>query len=226
MTSSLTRTAASAAVAETGWRLVLGRLAASVPVGGLGEAAAVAATAIAACGEDADDHLRVDLRRDRVELALQARGATAVTARDTELAQLITAALRDDADRSIAPPSGVRRPVQVLEIAIDAMDIAAIRPFWKAVMGYEDEPGGAGGALVDPADQLPSIWFQQMDEPRPQRNRIHFDLDVAHDEAPGRIQAALDAGGVLVSDAAARAFWILADAEGNEVCICTWQDRD
>ena len=65
-----------------------------------------------------------------------------------------------------------------------------------------------------------------MDEPRPQRNRIHFDLDVAHDEAPGRIRAALDAGGVLVSDAEARAFWILADAEGNEICICTWQDRD
>ena len=21
-------------------------------------------------------------------------------------------------------------------------------------------------------------------------------------------------------------FWILADAEGNEACVCTWQDRD
>ncbi|WP_083911353.1 VOC family protein [Nocardia takedensis] len=41
-----------------------------------------------------------------------------------------------------------------------------------------------------------------------------------------RLRAALDAGGVLVSDAAARAFWILADAEGNEVCVCTWEDRD
>ena len=26
-------------------------------------------------------------------------------------------------------------------------------------------------------------WFQQMDEPRPQRNRIHFDISVPHDEA-------------------------------------------
>jgi 4a-hydroxytetrahydrobiopterin dehydratase len=49
---------------------------------------------------------------------------------------------------------------------------------------------------------------------------------VSHDEAPGRIQAALDAGGILLSDAAARSWWILADAEGNEVCVCTWQDRD
>ncbi len=23
-----------------------------------------------------------------------------------------------------------------------------------------------------------------------------------------------------------RSFWVLADVEGNEVCVCTWQDRD
>ena len=65
-----------------------------------------------------------------------------------------------------------------------------------------------------------------MDEPRPQRNRIHFDLTVPHDAAQARIEAALAAGGHLVSAEEARAFWILADAEGNEVCVCTWQDRD
>jgi 4a-hydroxytetrahydrobiopterin dehydratase len=96
------------------------------------------------------------------------------------------------------------------------------------VLGYGDEAGHEGppDAIVDPAGQLPAVWFQQMDEPRPQRNRIHFDVTVAHDEAEGRIKAALDAGGVLVSDAGAGAFWILADAEGNEACVCTWLDRD
>ena len=29
-----------------------------------------------------------------------------------------------------------------------------------------------------------------------------------------------------MSDAEAPAFWVLADVEGNEVCICTWQGRD
>jgi 4a-hydroxytetrahydrobiopterin dehydratase len=28
-----------------------------------------------------------------------------------------------------------------------------------------------------------------------------------------------------VSDAFARSFWVVADADGNEVCVCTWQDR-
>jgi 4a-hydroxytetrahydrobiopterin dehydratase len=70
------------------------------------------------------------------------------------------------------------------------------------------------------------IWFQQMDEPRQQRNRIHFDVSVPHDQAQERIAAALAAGGTLVSDEQAPAFWILADAEGNEACITTWQGRD
>jgi 4a-hydroxytetrahydrobiopterin dehydratase len=65
-----------------------------------------------------------------------------------------------------------------------------------------------------------------MDAPRPQRNRIHFDISVPHDEAPRRIEATLTAGGKLLSDAEAPAFWVLADPEGNEACITTWQGRD
>ena len=69
------------------------------------------------------------------------------------------------------------------------------------------------------------MWFQQMDAPRPQRNRIHLDVTVPHDAAQQRVAAALAAGGRLVRDTAAPAFWVLADAEGNEVCVCTWQGR-
>jgi 4a-hydroxytetrahydrobiopterin dehydratase len=64
-----------------------------------------------------------------------------------------------------------------------------------------------------------------MDEPRTDRNRFHLDISVPHDVAEQRIAATLAAGGTLVSDRRAKAFWILADADGNEACICTWQDR-
>ena len=79
--------------------------------------------------------------------------------------------------------------------------------------------------LVDPRRIGPAFWFQQMDAARPQRNRIHVDVTVPHDVADARIAAALAAGGRLVSEERARAFWILADPEGNEACVCTWQDR-
>jgi 4a-hydroxytetrahydrobiopterin dehydratase len=65
-----------------------------------------------------------------------------------------------------------------------------------------------------------------MDSPRPQRNRIHVDVDVPAELAQARIDAALAAGGSMLRTEEAPAFWVLADAEGNEVCICTWQGRD
>jgi len=223
----LSRTAASAAVADIGWRYLLGTLAVSVPVRSLAQATEAAAAAVAAAGPDADGHLRADLRPGRAEFSLSDRALGAATGRDAQLAHRIAAAL---AALGLAPagPTSARspRPVQMLELAIDAMDIPAIRPFWQAVLGYADEPGNEGNGLVDPAGQLPAVWFQQMDEPRPQRNRVHFDITVAHDEAGPRVTAALAAGGRLVDDSFARSFWVLADAEGNEACVCTWTDRD
>ena len=225
----LSRTAASAAVRDIGWRYLLGALAAAVPVRSLAQAGQVAAAAVAACGDDADGHLRIDLRPDRVELSVQTAALGEVTGRDTRLAHDVAGAVAALGLHPAGPTSGhTPRPVQQLEMAIDAMDIPAIRPFWKAVLAYVDEPGSTGpqAAIVDPAGQQPPVWFQQMDVPRPHRNRVHFDITVAHDEAEARVHAALAAGGKLVDDSFARSFWVLADAEGNEVCVCTWTDRD
>jgi Glyoxalase-like domain len=230
MTSALTRGEASAAVEELGWRYLLGALSTSVAVASMAQGVSVATEAVQACGADADAHLRVDVRPDRVELTLMDQALFTTTARDVDLAHLLTEVVRrlglDTGGVSAATYTA--RPVQAIEIAVDAMDIPAVRPFWKAVMAYVDERGNGepDDGLVDPARQGPTIWFQQMDEPRLQRNRIHFDVTVSHDEAEARVTAAIDAGGRLVSDAEARSFWILADVEGNEVCVCTWQDRD
>jgi 4a-hydroxytetrahydrobiopterin dehydratase len=223
---TLGRQEASDAVGGLGWRYVLGTLRTTLPVGSLAEATAVAARLVAACGDDADGSLSVDVRPDRLLLALQSRAAASVTAREVELARRIAEAA---GDLGLVPDPGLGvRSVQLVEIAIDALDIPAVRPFWKAVLGYTDEPGRSGpeDPLVDPLGQGPAVWFQQMDAPRPQRNRIHLDVSLPHDEARSRLQATLAAGGVLVSDAAAPAFWVLADPEGNEACITTWQGRD
>jgi 4a-hydroxytetrahydrobiopterin dehydratase len=216
----LGRSEASDAVGQLGWRFLLGTLRTSVPVGSLAEGAELVRAAVATCAQDADQHLRVDLWTEQVVLALQSQPLAAVTARDVELARRISEVVHA-AGLHTSPES-----VQLLEIAIDALDIAAIRPFWKAVLGYVDEPGdGPEDPLVDPAGQAPAIWFQRMDVPRPQRNRIHLDISVPHDEAPSRIAAALAAGGRMLSAARAPAFWVLADAEGNEACLTTWQGR-
>ena len=237
----LSRQDASDAVTGLGWRLVLGELRTEVQTGSLPLAADVAARAATVPG--ADGHLRLDVRADRVIASLQTAAEGWVTERDVELARKISTVVEEfrletvsggEASGSSGAGGGGEagggggRSVQVLEIGIDALDAAAIRPFWRAVLGYADEPGRSGpwGGLIDPLGQGPAVWFQRMDAPRPQRNRIHLDVSVPHDEAEPRIQAALAAGGQLLNDRKAPAFWVLADAEGNEACITTWQGRD
>jgi 4a-hydroxytetrahydrobiopterin dehydratase len=109
--------------------------------------------------------------------------------------------------------------VQHVQVAIDALGPASVRPFWHAVLGYAavgDED------VLDPLRRGPSFWFQQMDSPRPQRNRIHIDLYLPRDQAEARIAAALAAGGRIVSDENAPGWWTLADPEGNEVDVAIW----
>lgn len=212
----------SDAVSALGWRLILGALYAEVAVPSLAQAGELTALVVRAVGDDGQGHLTVDVRAERVVLRVQSAAEGAITDVDLALAQSISTFVTGRG-LQLAPGS-----VQALEIAIDALDIDAVRPFWKAVTGYVDEPGPSdlSDGLIDPAGRGPALWFQQMDAPRPQRNRIHLDVDVPHDVAVARIEAAIAAGGTLLSDAQAPAFWVLADAEGNEACICTWQGRD
>ncbi|GEN78425.1 VOC family protein [Actinotalea fermentans] len=203
------------------WRVLLGRLHATFATGTFAVGVGLVER-IAAAADEAGHHPDVDLRYAAVHVALVSHDANGLTERDVALAARISAIVDDLGVAAV--PGGP----QELEVAVDALDIAAVRPFWRAVLGYEDEPPpapDASPALRDPAGRGPALWFQQMDAPRPQRNRIHLDVTVPHDVAQARVRAAIEAGGRLVSDAAAPAFWVLADAEGNEACVCTWQGR-
>jgi 4a-hydroxytetrahydrobiopterin dehydratase len=218
-----TRQQISDAVDPAGWCLMLGAIYAEVLAPSLAEAAEAASLSVSAVGADGQGHLTVDIRADRAVLRLKSVDVLGVTGRDVRLANEVTAALAASGWR----PTPAGGSVQALEIAIDALDIPLVRPFWKAITGYADEPGSElNAALIDPSGRGPAIWFQQMDAPRPQRNRIHIDVDVPHEAARARIDAAIAVGGRLLSADAAPAFWVLADPEGNEACICTWQGRD
>ena len=61
--------------------------------------------------------------------------------------------------------------------------------------------------------------------PPPVEQRWHLDVWVPHDDVERRLQAVLDAGGRLISDAAAPSFWVVEDTDGNRSCICTSTGR-
>lgn len=79
---------------------------------------------------------------------------------------------------------------------------------------------------MDPRGRGASISFQKIDAPDPQVNWIHFDIWVPPDQAQVRIAAAIAAGGRLVTDKYAPAWWTLADPEGNLADVATTMSRD
>jgi len=138
-----------------------------------------------------------------------------LTTRDLQLARQISASARGLAIP--ADPSAVQK----LVISVDALVIPEVLPFWRAVLGYQPRADTPDEELNDPQMRGPTLYFNQMDEPRPQRNRIHIDVWVPHDQAQQRVAAAIAAGGRLVTDKYAPGWWVLTDTEGNEACVAT-----
>lgn len=157
----------------------------------------------------------IDLRPDTVTVQVITVGV-GLSDLDLELARRIT---RVAAELGFAAdPSAV----QHVQIAIDAADSGAVMQFWRAALGYvqvgpED--------LVEPNLIGPPVWFQEKAHVSP-RNRIHVDVSLPHDQAQARVDAVLAAGGRMLGDKNAPAWWSLIDPEGNVVDIATWQGRD
>lgn len=198
------------------WRVMLGTLRARFRTPDMSAGAEFVARMVAAANA-ANHHPDLRLSYGHVDVDLTTHDAGGLTHRDVEMAATISA-LALDAELLAAPTER-----QVMEYAVDAIDIDGVRPFWEAVTGLA--PDAHGNLPANGVGEI-AVWFQQMDEPRPQRNRIHLDIVVPVDVADARVAAALAAGGRVVSDARAPAFVVLADVEDNEVCICTAATRD
>jgi 4a-hydroxytetrahydrobiopterin dehydratase len=199
---------------EFDWRLIRDAACAHFRTASL-EAGADLVESIARLADAADRHLEVDLRPGGVTVRIPSTRGDHSEA-DVALAAEISSAAKE-LGASVDPSA-----LQTVQIAIDALVIPEVLPFWRAVLGYEQIDDAD---LVDPRSEEPPFWFQQMDEPRPQRNRIHIDVYVPNDQAEARVAAALAAGGHVVNDANAPEWWTLADAEGNEVDVAPWPDQ-
>ena len=140
--------------------------------------------------------------------------------RDVELARQISQVAREqgiEADPSV---------VQSVLVIPGSPVTAEVMPFWQAVLGYERRPDSPEEDLVDPRSRGPAFWFEQMDEPRQGGGAIHVAIWVPYEQAEAHIAAALAAGGHLVRDEFAPAWWTLADAAGNEADVATTRSRD
>ncbi|WGT47367.1 4a-hydroxytetrahydrobiopterin dehydratase [Tessaracoccus lacteus] len=198
------------------WRWMLEALYARFETGDFSAGAAFVAE-VARIADELNHHPDVDLRYGHVQITSTSHDVGGVTDRDIELCRRISVVAEES---GFAP-----RPdkLQALEVGLDTLDPDAIRPFWAAVLALGDADSDA---LVDPAGELPGLWFQDTTSTDPARMRFHFDITVPPDEAQKRVAAALKAGGRLVDTSHEPSWTILEDAEGNKVCVCSALGRD
>ena len=104
---------------------------------------------------------------------------------------------------------------------LDAADVAAVREFWVAALGYTHDQRAGVTDIHDRRRLNPVLAFQELDasetDRRRQRNRSHFELTVPSDLAQTRLASILAAGGQLLDESEDR--WRVADLERNEVMI-------
>jgi 4a-hydroxytetrahydrobiopterin dehydratase len=174
--------------------------------------------AVGQAAEEVDHHPDVTLRYPYVDLSLISHDVGRLTQRDVDLARRISEIARE---KGIGAEPG---HLAEIDLALDTADLAAQGPFWAALLtGSPDAV--TGNDVVDPHGRVPLLWFQDTDAHETPRQRFHLDLWVPHDVAEARIAAAVAAGGRVVDPAQAPSFVVLADPEGNRVCVCTALER-
>ena len=201
------------------WRPLFGVLAARFETGDFTTGARLVAE-VAGLADAMDHHPDVDLRYGAVEVRTWSHDVGGITRRDLRLAAAVSQVA---AELEVGAVPG---RLQSVEWALDTWDLAEVKPFWAAVLGLEEHDDEA----VDPGGRWPSVWFQpteqhvaaQLGAPR---QRWHADVRVPPETVEERMAAVLAAGGRLVSDDQAPAYWVLEDAKGNRACLTTWLGR-
>jgi 4a-hydroxytetrahydrobiopterin dehydratase len=83
---------------------------------------------------------------------------------------------------------------------------------WATTLAEDD--------AVDPPGHGSTVWMQDLDPAKPLRHAMHIDVSLAREH----VEQALAAGGRVIEESRAPAWWVLADPAGNKVCIAAWPD--
>jgi 4a-hydroxytetrahydrobiopterin dehydratase len=200
------------------WRKLSQPLHSRYLIPNLAEAADFVA-AVAKVVEADSRHLHIRLAHGVVDLSLCTHeDGLWITQTDIDLARKISVIAR--ANGLKADPTAVTQ----LEVGLDTAHEDRIGPFWSVLLtGSPDNK--VHDSIFDPTSRIPAIWFQGTGHHDTPRQRWHFDLWLAPEVADERIAAAVSTGGSVVDTSGAPSFTVLADPDGNRVCVCTATGR-
>lgn len=194
------------------WRVTSWGPQACFSAASLGEAARLL-PAIVAAAEQFGVEPDVDIRPEAVVVRIHYRGAERIPAGAPALAAAISRAAAELGLRSTP------ELISTVDIAVAQHSDVDSRPFWNAALNYRDYWDSDS---IDPLRRGPQLSFQPIDRGR--RGRTHIDVSVPASLAQARVDAALAAGGRLVSDSYAPAWWTLASPDNHGIDIASWMD--
>ncbi|WP_405774380.1 VOC family protein [Streptomyces sp. NBC_00859] len=101
-------------------------------------------------------------------------------------------------------------------LVVDCHDPERLAAFWSQLLGTPIVARTGPYVWLSGRDG-PTLGFQPVTEPKPGKNRIHFDLATADPAAEQRRIEAL--GGERLAQYSEGGFLVMADPEGNEFCV-------
>jgi hypothetical protein len=114
-----------------------------------------------------------------------------------------------------------------ISVVLDTLDPEAVAPFWAAALAYREVSRPAGFLVLAPEEGEPPgpvLILQRVPQPRTGKNRMH--VDVHPHDVPAHVARLEALGGrrlgAPVTELLERigVWWqVMADAQGNELCI-------
>lgn len=171
--------------------------------------------------EAQNHHPDFEIRYNTIRMRVVSHDVGGLTDRDLKFATSVNV-LIDELGLKRQPEKITRTQVTIV-----SANVEAIKPFWQAVY-YFKVAKDDDNLLLDRSDVLPPIRFRPLsdapvtsgdDHATPTAGNVHFEVYVPASLVKERLQASLEAGGKLLSDAKATDRWELADQDGNRVIL-------
>jgi predicted enzyme related to lactoylglutathione lyase len=110
--------------------------------------------------------------------------------------------------------------IAVRNIVIDCTDAEVMSRFWTTFMGYETRwNNDTYTFMLHPDGRRPGLVLQKVPEVATEKNRVHFDLEVADVDAAAQRAQELGATFVRRVEEEGIAWTVMQDPEGNYFCI-------
>jgi predicted enzyme related to lactoylglutathione lyase len=114
-----------------------------------------------------------------------------------------------------------------LVTVLDCKDPKTLAPFWAGALGYKEIAAAGQYVVLGTGDRTQhELILQGVAEPKTAKNRMHLDIHTPDVEAEAQRLEALGARRVEGPIEEWGEHWIiLADPEGNELCVCHERER-